>query len=450
MARPSPARLRISALTRAIGAFSAAWGAACFLFANETQFSRFQEAVQAVIARVLAGFPAVSRNAQVAFIDATYVVALTFVFTLAFGTVFAALGAATRMLARARVRAGQGDFLDALRGWTAKRSGTTRALLALPAAGWALLLVWPGGFEVGDGLDYATNLALTAVPIAASCWGMFAMTRKGLRALLAPTIEGETEQTRFEIGPDEIVFDAVAVTRETLATVALFTAIVLAVPAFIWTRPILELFQNVSLFYVLGGYIAFAALGALAFRKASRVSVGVDGVHIRGTSRARFFAYRDLDSARANGSDLELVRRGKVVLKLQLHGEDAGRRDAVLARITERITQVQEGRGAMAAQMVAASSKEDLLRVASGAGDYRLATMTREQLWALVEGPEVDARARRAAAEALAASSDAKERTRLRVAAEQCAEPQVRIALEEIAGDDGAPPPAARTGLASL
>ena len=109
----------------------------------------------------------------------------------------------------------------------------------------------------------------------------------------------------------------------------------------------------------------------------------------------------------------------------------------MLARITSHIARVKEGRGAIAAQMVASSSKEALARVAHGGADYRMAAMTREQLWALVEGPEIEASARKAAAVALATSNDGSERARLRVAAEHCAEPQVRVALEEIArGDD--------------
>jgi hypothetical protein len=276
--------------------------------------------------------------------------------------------------------------------------------------------------------------------MALAVWAIYALTKKGLRELLAPTMVSGQAPTRFEIGPDEIVFDAVAVTRRTLATVAAFSAVTLGAPLYIATLPILALFHDRSLFYLVLGDVVFAAAGALAFRRASRISVGVDGVHVRGTSRARFFAYRDIDSARVNGSDIELVKRGRVALRLQLHGEDAARRDAVLARITENLARVKEGRGAVAAQLVATSSKDDLARVAHGAADYRMATLTREQLWALVEGPEVEASARKAAAEALvssAAPGDGRERARLRVAADHCAEPNVRVALAELAGAGG-------------
>ena len=67
--------------------------------------------------------------------------------------------------------------------------------------------------------------------------------------------------------------------------------------------------------------------------------------------------------------------------------------------------------------------------------------MTRSQLWSVVEGPEHDAVTREAAAKALVANGDGDERARLRVAAGQCAQPRVRIALmdlsEEEEGDAG-------------
>ena len=171
----------------------------------------------------------------------------------------------------------------------------------------------------------------------------------------------------------------------------------------------------------------------IAFRKASRVAVGLDGVHVRGTSRARFFAYRDLDAARVEGGDLELVGRDSVVLRLQLHGEDAARRDAVLARIREAIDRVKEGAAPSRRRSYRRRRRTELARAAEGGRTTESATLTREQLWALVEGPEIEASARKAAAEALVRSSDEAERARLRVAAEHCAEPAVRVALEKLA-----------------
>ena len=59
--------------------------------------------------------------------------------------------------------------------------------------------------------------------------------------------------------------------------------------------------------------------------------------------------------------------------------------------------------------------------------------LTRDQLWTLVEGPEHDRETRTAAARALATTGSEGERARLRIAAEHCAEPKVRVELLGIA-----------------
>jgi hypothetical protein len=430
----APKRRRVPALAKTVAKFAAGWTFVYWFGDNDSRLSRLGELFRGAIYRVFADSPTRALHAQAVFDDLTGFCGQAFLFTLAFGTFFGVVGALTRMLARSRVRAGQADFLDHLRAWTAAHPNVTRSLLAAPTILWMLNALWPGSFELSPGRDLLGPYSRAIIPLLLAGWGMFAMTKKGLRELLAPTMGGANAATDFAISPDEIAFDAVAVTRRTVAIVTVFSALMLAIPLAIAKLPILDLFHHGDQdLYLFGAYIAFAATGAYAFRKASRVAVGVDGVHVRGTSRARFFPYRDLEAARTNGSDLELVRRGKVVLRLQLHGEDAARRDAVLARIREHIDRVREGRGAVAAQLVATSSRDDLARVAHGGGDYRMATMTREQLWALVEGSEVDADARTAAAEALVRSGAGDERARLRVAADHCAEPAVRIALEELA-----------------
>jgi hypothetical protein len=137
-----------------------------------------------------------------------------------------------------------------------------------------------------------------------------------------------------------------------------------------------------------------------------------------------------------------LLRGDDVVLRLLLHGDDAARRDAILARITERIARAHDARAAVAVQIVASATRDDLARAAAGAGDYRLASLTRDPLWALVEGPETAGAERTAAATALVSHADDEERTRLRVAADLCAEPQTRVALHEIAGDEARDAPA--------
>jgi hypothetical protein len=84
--------------------------------------------------------------------------------------------------------------------------------------------------------------------------------------------------------------------------------------------------------------------------------------------------------------------------------------------------------------MLAAASHEALARIADGAaGDYRAGAVSRDGLWSAVESPATHANARAAAARALARSGTDDERARLRVAADRCADPQVRVVLTAIA-----------------
>ncbi len=386
------------------------------------------------INRVFAGFPSLATFAARIWESWNEMFGASAFVALLLASALFPLGFAARIVARARIRAGHADPLDRLRAWASAWPKMTRALLAA-----APVVLWMQELVAIYRWDRPTLLSFTVlgcVPVALVAAVSATLGRRWLAAFLAPTLTGDEAKTEFQIGADEIVFNAVAVTRETKAAVAAVAGLAIAVVAWIATRNILVLYHTLAPLYVIGGYVGVAGASAFVFQRASRVAVGVDGVHVRGTSRAKFYAYRGLDEARTNGGDIELVRRGRVLVRLQLHGEDAARRDAVLARITENVARVKEGRGAAAAQMVASSSKEALARVAHGGADYRMAAMTREQLWALVEGPEIEASARKAAATALATSSDGDERARLRVAASLCAEPHVRVALEEIARGD--------------
>jgi hypothetical protein len=350
----------------------------------------------------------------------------------AWATFLVPLGFVARMMSRALIRSGGSDPLARLRDWERAHPRGSAAILAVLPAIWGLF-----AYRYLDDRYGGWNMkAIELVPMTfGAAFVQFVAARSAVRAFLAPTID-PSEESRIEIGPDEIVFDAVAVTRETRAAVGGLAGLSLAMTVFVAALPIATLFRDARLFAAVGAYIAVAAVGATLFRFASRVAVGVDGVLVKGTSRTRFFPYRELDDVRVSGGDVELVRKGRPVLRLQLHGADAVRREAVTARIRENIERVQRGEHAVAAQLVSSSSQEQLTRVASGGADYRGASLSREALWALIEGPAVDADARRAAAEALAKTSDGAERARLRVAAEHCADPRVRVALVELA--DGA------------
>jgi hypothetical protein len=347
------------------------------------------------------------------------------------------LGLVLRSSARARVRAGMADPLDRVRSWVAAHPRLTRALTVAPPALWSLAMATLMKNQYLQSRDFFEQVGTSATMGLVGVFATLALTPfsgAALRAFLVPTLADRDVPQRAEIPKNEISFAAVAVTPETSAAVLAMMALSAVAMAVV-----LSTHRSMGDPKLLEGLVLYAAVamgGAALFRHASQVAIGVDGVLVKGTSRTRFFAYRDLDAATAGGMDLVLHRKGRIVLRLQLHGDDASKRDAVLARIREAIACVKEGRGAVSAQMVSGATAEQLVHAAAGGADYRGAALTRDQLWALVEGPEVDASARQAAAEALAKTGDEGERKRLRVAAEHCASPEVRVAIERLAGDE--------------
>jgi hypothetical protein len=191
---------------------------------------------------------------------------------------------------------------------------------------------------------------------------------------------------------------------------------------------------DVGTILALATYVTAAIAGTVVFRRASRIAVGVDGIYVTGTSRSRFFAYRTLDEVQAKGSDIELRRRGRVVLRLQLHGADALQKDAIVHRIGAAIRVAIERETAAVGDIVLSVSDDKLARIVRGGAEgYRSPSVSRGQLWSVVLGSEHDATTRTAAARALAVTGDYEDREKLRLAASQSAEPRVRVALTEIA-----------------
>ena len=337
-------------------------------------------------------------------------------------TIFLPLGIFARRFARSRMRAGDDDPLERSRAWLKHRSGRALAVAAVPAAAWTGVL----GYALQHFHAYTAAPLLVRVAFLAliAFAGMTALGRVALRALFAPTLDVRDVHAPPALEKDEIVFSAMAVTQETRAAVALSAASVVAAILVVYRAP------NVGVALAL-----FPALLAAVYYRASRIAVGIDGVLTRGTSRTRFFAYRDFDSVRVRSGDVVLVRGTKAVLRLQLHGDDAARRDAIVARIREALARVSERRAHPTEQFVESATAEQITRAVAGAVDFRLPPVSREALWEIVEGSTVDADRRAAAARALSRAFDASDRARLRVAAAQCAEPRLRIAFEALEDD---------------
>jgi hypothetical protein len=337
-----------------------------------------------------------------------------------------------RVVATARARAGRADPLDRLR----QRPRRVRVLASLPAAlfafPWVVESIWDLSRIPQDSGPYALNQAIASL-VTAGVIGTLAYTagRAGMRGLLAPV---GTDEAAAPKDPGEIVFSAVAVTTRTRAAVAALGAATVAMVAWTLVNP-----NDAAFPWALAAYITAAMSAPFALRRVSRIAVGLDGVWVRDASRALFFAYRDLDGARARGADLELVAKdGRTVLRLQMHGDDAGRRDEVLARVQDAIVRSRAGDTRGAEMLVRAMPTGHVVASAAGDARYRLPSISRQQLWDLVESPATDGTMRTAAAEALAIHIDEADRARLRVAAEQCAEPRVRVALAALADEEAA------------
>ena len=336
-----------------------------------------------------------------------------------------------RSVAWARVRDGKADPLDRLR----SRPRLQRVLSAAPAvlasAVGALVVVVdfariPGGdaasFWLREGL---ANLVVGVGVVAL----LYALPRAGMRALLAP-IGSEASPPK---DADEIVFSAVAVTARTRAAVgALAVATVAMVAGTLFAA------NDPRFLPALFGYVAAAMAAPFVLRRASRIAIGIDGVWVRDASRTRFFAYRELDGVRARGADVELVQADRAVLRLQLHGEDAGRLDEVVARIGDAVARSRDTSTRGTEMVVQALSTARVTAATVGADGYRTPSLSREQLWELVEGSTTDGGTRTAAAHALAHTLDGADRARLRVAAARCAEPRTRVELGALLASDEA------------
>jgi len=425
---------RLGGFTSAV-LLAGAWVLAFVLSARlrgEVVLVRLHIGIEDAIYRIFSGFPDLQQVAHRFFDSMQNTLTATYVLTLGVATLAVPLAFVVRMVARARLRAGHVDPLDRVRAWVSRPARAVVLVGAFPIACQAFILwvVWGNRMLHGWGAAY---VALAAV---AGGLAQLPFVRGGVRALLTPTMAAGEREAVIEIGPDEIRFAAVAVTRETRVAVGALAAVSLAVSAWIVSLPTLALFKDPRVFTVIAAYVAVAAASALLFRGASKISVGVDGIYVGGTSRARFFAYRDLDEARVKGGDIELVRRGRVALRLQLHGEDATRRDAIVARIHEALARVKDVERDGAANFVTSRTTDKVAQSARGGGDYRMPSVSHDALWSLVEGAAVGAPTRTAAAEALVSTGGEEDRERLRVAAAHCADPRVRLALEELADEE--------------
>ena len=208
----------------------------------------------------------------------------------------------------------------------------------------------------------------------------------------------------------------------------------------------------------LSGFGPFAWLSAgliaclpgllLSLRNSVRVVVGTDGVLLRySLGRPRFLSFASIASAQSGGDRL-LLRLGDGKSLTLVVGSNERLDFESFAAMARRI---DEARAAFATR--AASRNDEVLlapggrpletwlrevRTLASAQKYREAVVDPGRLLRVAIDAAAPAATRAGAALALAPAMGDDDRTRLRVASEACANPQLRVALLRVA--EGAPP----------
>jgi hypothetical protein len=177
------------------------------------------------------------------------------------------------------------------------------------------------------------------------------------------------------------------------------------------------------------------------WRYAVRVDVGTDGILLRSLGQTRFVAYHALESAALERSAIVLTLHAgeKIVLSTGASHEQAQSRDALVERIEHaRNAHAEAGDIAHAEALVAPAGRavdkwlEDVRGLAR-AHDYRRAFVDADRLWRVVGDASVTAATRAGAALALASAPDQETLRRLRIAADSCVDPPLRVALSLLA-----------------
>jgi hypothetical protein len=234
-----------------------------------------------------------------------------------------------------------------------------------------------------------------------------------------------------------------------------------------WRRPLVDLVGRLSAGVAMvgawslalklgleGPWLVFAPLAPLAIVALAvrwlleefwtvSLTVGADGIFVAQRRRSKeFFFYAEIERIAHDTNSVTLHMR-KNLPPLVLSIRSAKGHDAV----KELVRRLEEGRASflqslpLCLEVLARgerSARQWLrdMRDLTKRHDYREAAVTSEHLWPVLENAAVDSPARAAAAVALRDHLDEEGRARLRVAAEACASPNVRVALEAVLGED--------------
>lgn len=209
-------------------------------------------------------------------------------------------------------------------------------------------------------------------------------------------------------------------------------------------------FYTLALLMVAGDTVApFAFLIALALMalvselcRKVELSVGADGIVLRGALSTRFFRYEEVETVAAEHHRLRLKLRGKAPLLLEAVSKSTERASDIW-NLAARIHQGRSTTQSHAHDLEAVLKRgdrtvgqwlQDVRTLTGQEVGYRDASIDDDKLWSVVEDASLDSSQRTAAGIALRDHLDARGKLRLRVAADASASPQVRVALEAVLG----------------
>ncbi|MBX3185814.1 MAG: hypothetical protein KF819_02320 [Labilithrix sp.] len=216
------------------------------------------------------------------------------------------------------------------------------------------------------------------------------------------------------------------------------------------TFGLMHVTENVFLFFA--SLFAWAIAGTIwSGHQFVRVSVGADGIHLRRLlSRPRFIPFAALQTAEIDGQNVYIrLRDGGVETmhhlssgkgwKPLLYRDRADEGQMLVDRINTQAEQHRRDGAKVGLLARGARSTREWLREVALASDehasFRTAAVPLDELWRVVEDPVAATTARAGAALALRSRLDDAGRSRLRVAADACAAPKLRVALQHVASD---------------
>lgn len=256
--------------------------------------------------------------------------------------------------------------------------------------------------------------------------------------LQAAGLDARRRTMRMELGPSDFLTALLYLLGPALSVYgALFVSKVLGSFGD-WGRSVNglgALYAGVFLFLALRGAVQ-------AFLAPATLTIGADGVKIEQNARTTFLPFSTITTWTIEEDGVSFVlRSGQVIKARGRHLRIDSKAAAVFTRLQEARRVHLEGRGseeARARLVRGARSMSDWrasLRELLDQDGYRTTSLSEDDLLRLLDSPDETAESRLGAALALRHQAPEETRKRLRVAADTCANPRLRVAFESLASD---------------